>query len=474
MSVDLAAILADEWRACDDPAYFIENYCRIENKNGGNPIIPFDLWEGQKKALADIHREKMTIVLKARQLGISWLVVCYAAYMMLKVDGCTVLALSRTETEAKELVRRLGLVLDNMPEWIGNGRRWRKTQNALSVSVVGEGLERRFTAFASSPGAARSFTADLIIFDEWAFQAYAEEIWTSGFPTINRPGGGKVIGLSTMALGTFFAKQWSDPDSGFYKIFLPWDTDPRRTVEWYANARKVLGESVYSEYPATPEEAMLAPVGAFFDEFRREYHVCEPFPVPECWRRYMAIDYGLDMLAALWLAVDDEGRAVVYREVYEPGLTIAQASAAILAAEDDREDIYQRFAPPDLFGRSQESGRTRTDIFRENGLVFDKASNDREAGWANIKDWLRADADEMGTARLRIFKSCPNLIRTLQAIPRDKKRPSDCAKEPHELTHAPESLRYLLSMRPQNPDTTVPKGTRIYYTELDSFLSYGT
>ena len=219
---------------------------------------------------------------------------------------------------------------------------------------------------------------------------------------------------------------------------------------------------------------MLAPLGAFFDEFRREYHVCEPFHIPGSWRRYMAIDYGLDMLAALWLAVDDEGRAVVYREVYEPGLTIAQASAAILAAEDEREDIYQRFAPPDLFGRSQESGRTRTDIFRENGLVFDKASNDREAGWANIKDWLRADADEMGTARLRIFKSCPNLIRTLQAIPRDKKRPSDCAKEPHELTHAPDSLRYLLSMRPQNPDTTVPKGTRIYYTELDSFLSYGT
>ena len=31
----------------------------------------------------------------------------------------------------------------------------------------------------------------------------------------------------------------------------------------------------------------------------------------------MTLDYGMDMLAALWVAVDEQGRAVVYRELYE-------------------------------------------------------------------------------------------------------------------------------------------------------------
>ena len=43
--------------------------------------------------------------------------------------------------------------------------------------------------------------------------------------------------------------------------------------------------------------------GQYFDEFRRDLHVIEPFPIPEDWRRYIAIDYGLDMLAAFRLTL---------------------------------------------------------------------------------------------------------------------------------------------------------------------------
>lgn len=45
--------------------------------------------------------------------------------------------------------------------------------------------------------------------------------------------------------------------------------------------------------------------GQFFKEFDRELHVCDPFIIPEHWRRYRAFDYGLDMLACLWAAVDE-------------------------------------------------------------------------------------------------------------------------------------------------------------------------
>ena len=42
---------------------------------------------------------------------------------------------------------------------------------------------------------------------------------------------------------------------------------------------------------------------------------------------------------------------------------------------------------------------------------------------------------------LRIFSTCTEIIRCLPALTVDKLRPSDCANEPHEITHAPDALR---------------------------------
>ena len=57
--------------------------------------------------------------------------------------------------------------------------------------------------------------------------------------------------------------------------------------------------------------------GQYFAEFDRDIHVCRPHGIPAHWRRYVTLDYGMDMLAALWMAVDEQGRAVVYKELYE-------------------------------------------------------------------------------------------------------------------------------------------------------------
>ena len=457
----------------DKPAYFVRHYCRIESKDGPDPIIPFGLWPGQAEALESIASHKLSIILKARQLGITWLAICYAIHMMLCKPGATVIVISRTEDEAKEIIRRAGVVLSHMPEYVGPLYSMRPTSLSISLDRDGE-LPRVIKAFPASADAGRSFTADLIILDEWGFQQYAEAIWQAGFPTINRPGGGQVIGLSTMRLGTLFADLWAN-SAVFNKIFLPWDTDPRRDIDWYLQTKAVLGEAIYSEYPATPDEALMMPAGAFFSEFRRDLHVTEPFDIPCDWRRYHMMDYGLDMLASYWAAFDSEGNCYVYRELYQSDMTIPAASKAMLEAETG-DDIYTRYAPPDIFGRSQESGRTRDEIFAQNGVAFTKSSNDREAGWANVKDWLKVERDKTGReyTKLMIFKTCPNLIRTLQSIPRDPKRPNDCAKEPHELTHAPDALRYLLVMRPKQGNQTKDKRTEMYYREVEDFLSYGT
>ena len=187
--------------------------------------------------------------------------------------------------------------------------------------------------------------------------------------------------------------------------------------------------------------------GQYFDEFDEKVHVCEPFEIPKDWRRYRALDYGLDMLACVYVAVNSLGQAFVYKEVGNSNLPISSAAGRVLEmTERDKEghpteEFYLTLAPPDLWNRSQETGRSKATIFGEAGLYLTKSNNDREAGWLAIKELLKLDSN--GEPRLKIFNTCRELIKCLPALIRDEKKPTDCAIEPHEITHHPDALRYF-------------------------------
>ena len=175
--------------------------------------------------------------------------------------------------------------------------------------------------------------------------------------------------------------------------------------------------------------------GQYFTEFDTRRHVTEPFEIPASWRKYRTVDYGLDRLACLWVAVSPDGGVYVYREYCESQLTISAAARAILERTPPGEDIYATLAPPDLFGRTQETGKSKAVLFSEYGLNFTKTSNDRECGWLSVKELLS------GEAPFKIFKTATEIIKCLPALQRDKIRPTDCATEPHDITHAPDALR---------------------------------
>ena len=204
--------------------------------------------------------------------------------------------------------------------------------------------------------------------------------------------------------------------------------------------------------------------GQYFSEFSREKHVIEPFEIPISWRRYRTIDYGLDRLAVLWCAVSPEGDIFVYREYCESSLPIGEAARAITDRTPINEDIYATLAPPDLFSRGQESGKTKASLFAERGVYFTKTSNDRECGWLAVKELLAIG--ERGLPRLRIFSNCTELIRCLPALAVDRIRPTDCATEPHELTHAPDALRGFAIFHTRPATEAKPKKSRIWTPDM--------
>lgn len=202
------------------------------------------------------------------------------------------------------------------------------------------------------------------------------------------------------------------------------------------------------------------PGGRYFIEFDTRVHVIKPIEIPHNWRKYRVFDYGLDMLAVLWIAVDTLGNVYVYRELCKTDSIITDSVNSIKELTNDNESIYLTYAPPDLWSRSQESGKSKADLFMQDGLHIVKSSNNRESGWLCIRELLKINGD--GEARLKIFSSCTELIRCLPQLQYDKKKLTDCATEPHDITHITDALRYfaiqyILPAKPVDERTEVQK-----------------
>lgn len=426
--------------------YFVETWGHFEDKDADELIQPFRLWDEQKQALEDFENHRLNIVLKARQLGITWLALNYAARLLICRPGRTVLGMSRSEDEAKELIRRMCVILRAIPALVQEkGHCDQKTapwfeSTALSVTVHRNGKpDSVMQCFASSSDAGRSFTADLFIIDEWAAQPNAEDIWGSIFPTINRPTGGQLIGISTNQRGSLFETLWT-AENGFYKIFIPWYADPKRTKAWYDETKKTIGEVLMSqEYPATAEEALNTPGGAFFPEVM-DKSILSADPLKQSLVTYFVMDYGLDMFAGYFINRDAFGNSQVVVEIHQPNKTVGEAAAIIKDyAKDYNVALY--LAPPDLWNRSPQTGKSVALLFGEYGINLTKVNNDVAAGCLAMKEILIHGDDQQ--SKLTILNRCaPNLLNCLKKIQHDEKKPNIYAKQPHDLTHSVDALRY--------------------------------
>ncbi len=180
--------------------------------------------------------------------------------------------------------------------------------------------------------------------------------------------------------------------------------------------------------------------GMFFNEVSYETHTCAPFSIPSEWPHYRCMDYGLDMFSCFWYAIDETGRKYFYREYYESNLTVSDAADAALRLTTKGEKIDATIAPPDMWSRSRETGKTQAQLFAQSGMPLVRASNNRVQGWMSLKEDLKIRPD--GKPGLIFFNDCTHIMSDLQALLHDTKNPSDVAKEPHDITHGPDAVRY--------------------------------
>jgi len=455
--------------------HFISRWVWIEDKASPDKVSPFQLWPEQVATLRILLVRRFIIALKARQLGFTWLVLAYAVWRMLFVPGYTVVAVSKTDDDAIELVdyRLAQILLPRLPRWLIRrksdapkwwaGPVWEATKHEIVIYHLGN-VVSRFRADAG-PDAGRSLTADLVILDEWAANPFAETIWEAAYPTINRPGStptdGQVIIISTNQRATLFEQQViaaRKGESGFHLIFWPWTADPRRTEEWYEATKKALPNSYRQEYPATIDDALSAGEATAFPEFDSSVgglHVCRPFKIPKWWRRWMSNDPGFsDPFAWYWFAADQDGTVYIYREfTREPQdlkLTYSDQARRVHALSVVGGEVGNPEIDPvtklsveetidfvvcgrDAFNKHPETGKSITDYYQEGGVIgCIEATTDRQLRAAVFHEYLRVftGPDGKPTARLKIFSTCRKLIETLPRLvsdPNDPEKVQECS-----------------------------------------------
>ena len=198
--------------------------------------------------------------------------------------------------------------------------------------------------------------------------------------------------------------------------------------------------------------------GNYFKEFSRKVHVVKPFAIPSHWDRYRSFDYGLDMFSCFWCAIDGDGRIWIYRHYEHKDLIISEAAKQAHEHTPRTEKIRATYAPPDMWNRQRETGRTMADVFAENHLPLIKSDNNRVQGHMLMKEMLAPKPVNDPYVR-QILKTdmLPMLMfmdsvdgkvfSDLESIQADDDNPNDCAKQPHDVTHAVDGIRYMVISR---------------------------
>ena len=247
-----------EYRKCaQSPHYFIDTYCQIDDPNRpGSEWFPFHLWPAQFEVLDIVLQSVKVIALKARQLGITWVLVAYALWLMIFQPGSLIMMFSRTGDDAKELIRRLRGMHDRLPDFLQASY-----DKKLEKELYFTELESRAKSFSTTKHSGRGFTASFVLVDEAAYIEFLRQLLNAAEETVDA--GGKLALISTADKdrpNNIFHVRFKaalNGTNGYTPIFLSWKARPTRSQAWYDKKKAEKDQDdLYQEYPETALQAM--------------------------------------------------------------------------------------------------------------------------------------------------------------------------------------------------------------------------
>lgn len=235
-----------ELKKCsEDVFYFLENYVKITTADA--EVVPFILYPYQKKFISAMEKNRMSILLSARQTGKTQSVAAYALWKIIFNESFKVLVLAHKQAMAKEILDRIKSMYEHIPFWMQHGI---VECNKSQIELVNKS---RITCSATTADAGRGSTNSLVISDEFAAvkKSVADDFMSSVFPSISSGKKTQLVILSTPKGFNHFYHIYDGAvkkRNGFYPIKVNWRDIPGRDKKWEKTQRELLGDRFEEEH----------------------------------------------------------------------------------------------------------------------------------------------------------------------------------------------------------------------------------
>lgn len=244
-------------RCKKDPVYFLENYVYINNLDKG--MVPFRLYDYQKKLIRLYQKNRFVLALQARQSGKSTITAGFMLWYALFHKKKTIACLANKQSAAAEVLDRVKEMYESVPYFMQQG--------CLTISALTLKFENGSKIFcaATSPSAIRGKSCNLLYVDETAFVPNEDEFFTAVNPTITAGKSTKMIISSTPngARG-FFYRTYTDIQNGnssFVCQDVKWFDVPGRDEKWKKEALDGVGNDM-NKFRQEYENSFVASTGA--------------------------------------------------------------------------------------------------------------------------------------------------------------------------------------------------------------------
>ena len=205
--------------------------------------------------------------------------------------------------------------------------------------------------------------------------------------------------------------------------------------------------------------------GQYFSMWRESLHVVKPFEIPRDWVKFRAMDWGTARpYAVVWFAIDYDGNAYVYRELYgwggKPnvgtGETARQVGEKIAEVESREENLHYAVLDSACWARTGVTGPSIAEelnsvLIRKGLVTFMASSKGRMEGANLFKQRLIGNELEEGKYKpaIKFFSTCIHCLRTIPMIGHDKHKPE--LPDTDSEDHAYDAVAYGCMSRPWIP-----------------------
>lgn len=247
-----------EWLKCrESPQYFLQKYVYLQDRNT-NQTVNFEPWQHLLDLLSLLLDKQPIIVLKARQIGVSYLVVAYCLWKAKFFENTKALILSKREDDAFDLIDRCKFIDNHLPDFIRTKRE--PDQRGLIGFPDTYGV---IQALPSTEDAGRSTDATIVVCDEWEYHPYAEINYGAVKPTLGQSGqfiamstANKLVDISKSFFKTMYNKAKSGDTNMIPRFYNVWSRPDRTPESLEIETKDMPLWMREQEYPETEKQAL--------------------------------------------------------------------------------------------------------------------------------------------------------------------------------------------------------------------------